>query len=46
MDKVTGYKEELIGKLFHNPQKAQHGHDLRTGELKRKELEEDEVGHL
>lgn len=32
-DKAAGLKEEIKGKLTHNPQTAQHGHDMRTGEL-------------
>ena len=35
--------EELAGKITHNEQKVQHGKDLRTGELKKKEMEDDKV---
>lgn len=31
---------------MHNPQKVQHGHDLRTGELLKKQHEEEEVDTL
>ncbi|KAK7689362.1 hypothetical protein QCA50_007153 [Cerrena zonata] len=41
-DRIQGLKEELVGKILHKPQKVQHGHDLRTGELKRREREENE----
>ena len=40
-DKLKGYEEELKGKILRKPDIAQHGHDLRTGELKRKQLEAD-----
>lgn len=43
-EKITGVKEEIAGKITHNPEKIQHGIDTRTGELKRKKREEDEVG--
>jgi len=38
-DKITGFKEEFIGKITGNHDKFQHGHDMRTGELKRRERE-------
>ncbi|KAJ7596043.1 hypothetical protein C8J56DRAFT_923898 [Mycena floridula] len=41
LDKVGGAKEQVIGKLTRNPDKAAHGHDKMTGHLKEKELEED-----
>ncbi|KAI0782732.1 hypothetical protein C8Q75DRAFT_786618 [Abortiporus biennis] len=42
-DKITGWKEEIEGKVLRNPAKLQHGKDLRTGELKKREqAEEDE----
>ncbi|KAK1229125.1 hypothetical protein PQX77_007830 [Marasmius sp. AFHP31] len=40
-DKLGGMKEEVKGKVFRKPEVAQHGKDRRTGELKRKEQEED-----
>ncbi|RDX51897.1 hypothetical protein OH76DRAFT_1400796 [Lentinus brumalis] len=40
-DKITGYKEELKGKLFHKPELVQHGHEMRTGALKNNAMEED-----
>ena len=40
-DKLKGYEEELKGKILRKPDVVQHGHDLRTGELKRKQLEAD-----
>ena len=42
-DKIQGLKEELAGKVTRNPDKAQHGKEMRTGELKRKQHEEDDV---
>ncbi|KAI0715018.1 hypothetical protein C8Q76DRAFT_444332 [Earliella scabrosa] len=36
-DKLAGYKEELKGTILHKPDLVQHGHDLRTGDLKRKQ---------
>ncbi|KZT57028.1 hypothetical protein CALCODRAFT_496685 [Calocera cornea HHB12733] len=41
-DRVGGLKEEVEGKMTHNAELAQHGHDKMTGELKRKELEGDD----
>ena len=32
-------KEQLAGKITHNPEKAEHGREMRTGELKKKEKE-------
>jgi hypothetical protein len=32
-----------VGKLTRNPEKVQEGHDRRTGELKRRKFEEDNV---
>lgn len=40
-DKVTGLKEEIKGKVTRKPELVQRGHDRITGELKKKELEED-----
>ncbi|KAI0343826.1 hypothetical protein BDW22DRAFT_1328852 [Trametopsis cervina] len=40
-DKVVGIKDEIVGKITRNQDKAQHGHEQRTGELKRKKFEED-----
>lgn len=44
-DKLTGWKEEFEGKILHNQQKAQHGKDMRTGELKKKEQEDEKVSN-
>ncbi|KAJ7233859.1 hypothetical protein B0H12DRAFT_1143411 [Mycena haematopus] len=41
LDKITGIKEQVMGKVTHNPELANTGHDRMTGELKHKELEED-----
>ncbi|KAJ6598445.1 hypothetical protein DFH09DRAFT_903476 [Mycena vulgaris] len=41
LDKVTGLKEEIKGKVTKNPELVTKGHDRFTGELKHKELEED-----
>ncbi|KAH9908242.1 uncharacterized protein B0H18DRAFT_1075866 [Fomitopsis serialis] len=43
-DKLSGYKDELKGKVLRKPDVAQHGHDLRTGELKRREQAQDDDG--
>ncbi|KAJ3805103.1 hypothetical protein F5876DRAFT_2821, partial [Lentinula aff. lateritia] len=40
-DKLSGLKEELKGKVTKNPQLVEHGRELKTGELKKKEQEED-----
>ncbi|KAJ7267401.1 hypothetical protein C8J57DRAFT_1469628 [Mycena rebaudengoi] len=40
-DKIVGLKEQVIGKLTKNPELATHGHDLKTGELKKKERDAD-----
>ncbi|KAF7377607.1 Calmodulin-like protein [Mycena sanguinolenta] len=40
-DKITGIKEQVKGKITRDPALAEKGHDRMTGELKRKELEED-----
>ncbi|EIW75715.1 hypothetical protein CONPUDRAFT_65499, partial [Coniophora puteana RWD-64-598 SS2] len=42
-DKMTGLQEEIKGKVLRKPDVAQHGHDLRTGELKRRQREQDFV---
>jgi hypothetical protein len=39
-DKFEGFKEEMKGKVTRNPDLVQHGHDMRTGVLKQKELED------
>ncbi|KAJ7220560.1 hypothetical protein GGX14DRAFT_694913 [Mycena pura] len=41
LDKVTGIKEQVSGKVTRNPELAQRGHDRRTGELHQNELEAD-----
>ncbi|KAI0683277.1 hypothetical protein BC835DRAFT_1396075 [Cytidiella melzeri] len=40
-DKITGLKDEIVGKITRNQDKVQHGHEQRTGELKKKKFEED-----
>lgn len=40
-EKWTGLKEEVKGKVKHNPEEVQHGKELRSGELKRREREAD-----
>ncbi|KAL0581433.1 hypothetical protein V5O48_000587 [Marasmius crinis-equi] len=40
-EKMTGVKEEVKGKVFRNQELAKQGHDRRTGELKRREREDD-----
>lgn len=42
-DKVSGLKEEVVGKVKKDPSKVQHGKQMRTGELKRKQQEEGDV---
>jgi len=42
VDKIGGLQEELKGKMLKKPDVAQHGHDRRTGELKKKEKEMDD----
>ncbi|PPQ72205.1 hypothetical protein CVT24_002362 [Panaeolus cyanescens] len=37
-DVVTGVADELRGKMTHNPDLVHHGHELLSGEEKRKEL--------
>jgi uncharacterized protein YjbJ (UPF0337 family) len=43
LDKITGLKEEVTGKVTKNPDLVAKGHDRLTGELKHKELAEDAV---
>ncbi|KAG9107446.1 hypothetical protein FRC07_008630, partial [Ceratobasidium sp. 392] len=38
--KVTGLKEQIKGKVTHNPDLVQQGHDRQTGELKAKQQAE------
>ncbi|KAJ3887976.1 hypothetical protein GG344DRAFT_68348 [Lentinula edodes] len=40
-DKLSGLKEELKGKVTKNPGLVEHGKEMKTGELKKKEQEED-----
>ncbi|KAK4054140.1 hypothetical protein OIV83_001165 [Microbotryomycetes sp. JL201] len=42
-DKVSGTMEEIKGKILRNPEKAQHGHDMKTGELFEKEKAKDDA---
>ena len=37
---MSGLKEEVVGKVKHDPSLVQHGHEMRTGTLARKEREE------
>jgi uncharacterized protein YjbJ (UPF0337 family) len=46
VEKITGLKEQVKGKVTHNPELVAKGHDRMTGELKHKELEEDAVSFL
>ncbi|KAJ7176677.1 hypothetical protein C8R46DRAFT_1076990 [Mycena filopes] len=41
LDKVTGIKEEIKGKVTKNPEMVATGHERMTGDLKKKELEAD-----
>jgi len=40
-EKFTGMKEEIKGKVLRKPDVVEHGHQLRSGELKRQEEEND-----
>ncbi|KAF8578932.1 hypothetical protein K439DRAFT_1638425 [Ramaria rubella] len=40
-DKIAGLKEELVGKITKNPELVQKGHDRKTGELKKREHEDE-----
>ena len=42
-EKIEGLKEQIAGKITRNPEKAEHGKEMRTGELKKKKKEEDDV---
>ncbi|KAI6112273.1 hypothetical protein EDD16DRAFT_1175371 [Pisolithus croceorrhizus] len=39
-EKLEGLKEEIKGKITGRPELVEHGRELRTGELKRKEKEQ------
>ncbi|KAG6329046.1 hypothetical protein ID866_10042, partial [Astraeus odoratus] len=39
-EKLAGLKEEIKGKVLRKPELVQHGHDRRTGELRKKEREQ------
>ncbi|CCM01770.1 uncharacterized protein FIBRA_03837 [Fibroporia radiculosa] len=41
-DKLQGFQEQIKGKILRKPDVAQHGKDLRTGELKRRQQQEDD----
>ncbi|KAJ3912864.1 hypothetical protein F5877DRAFT_72040 [Lentinula edodes] len=43
-DKLSGLKEELKGKVTKNPQMVEHGKEMKTGEVKRREQQEDMNG--
>ncbi|KAJ3872363.1 hypothetical protein F5051DRAFT_159316 [Lentinula edodes] len=40
-DKLTGLKEELKGKVTKNPGLVEHGKEMKSGEMKKREQEED-----
>ncbi|KAH7867945.1 uncharacterized protein C8R40DRAFT_1030619, partial [Lentinula edodes] len=40
-DKLSGLKEELKGKVTKNPGLVEHGKEMKTGEVKRREQQED-----
>ncbi|KAJ6551369.1 hypothetical protein B0H19DRAFT_1157366 [Mycena capillaripes] len=42
-DKITGLKEQVQGKISHNPDLVEKGHERATGELKQKELKGDDA---
>ena len=39
-EKIDGLKEEIKGKIKHDPELVAHGKEKRTGEMKRKEMKE------
>ncbi|KAJ8475265.1 hypothetical protein ONZ51_g6662 [Trametes cubensis] len=39
-DKIAGLKEEMKGKILRKPDVVEHGRELRTGELKKKQQED------
>ncbi|KAF9526346.1 hypothetical protein CPB83DRAFT_857942 [Crepidotus variabilis] len=41
-DKVGGLKEELLGKIQRKPERIEHGHEIRSGEERRKKLTGDD----
>ncbi|KAI0371963.1 hypothetical protein BV20DRAFT_132625 [Pilatotrama ljubarskyi] len=42
-DKLTGIKEEVKGKILRKPDVIEHGREIRTGELKKKQQEQDNM---
>ncbi|EJF67162.1 hypothetical protein DICSQDRAFT_47591 [Dichomitus squalens LYAD-421 SS1] len=40
-DKLQGFQEEVKGKVLRKPDLVQHGHEMRTGQLKKKQLQDD-----
>jgi hypothetical protein len=44
-EKYEGLKEEVKGKVKRNPEQVQHGKDMISGELKRREREADVRPH-
>ncbi|KAG6916989.1 hypothetical protein DXG01_004333 [Tephrocybe rancida] len=40
-DKIKGYEEEIKGRLTHNSKLTEHGKEVASGEVKRKEHEQD-----
>ncbi|KAI0330333.1 hypothetical protein GY45DRAFT_1323892 [Cubamyces sp. BRFM 1775] len=39
-DKITGLKDEVKGKILRKPDVVEHGREMRTGELKKKQQED------
>ena len=39
-EKIDGLKQEIKGKIKHDPELVERGRQQRTGELKRKEMKE------
>ncbi|KAA1472627.1 hypothetical protein DENSPDRAFT_838955 [Dentipellis sp. KUC8613] len=44
-DKITGLKEQALGKVKKNPELVEHGRELRSGQLKRKEQAEQDAAN-
>ncbi|RPD65104.1 hypothetical protein L226DRAFT_556117 [Lentinus tigrinus ALCF2SS1-7] len=41
-DKFAGMKEEVKGKILHKPDLVEHGRELRSGVVKKKQMEDDD----
>jgi len=39
-ERIDGLKQEIKGKLKHDPELVEHGRDKRTGQLKQKEMKQ------